>query len=349
VDAERLAREAGDQPRLARVLSWIALVHMVTGFPSRGEPYLVESNALATELGMEHLLLLPYFFATEALTDRDPRGAVEQFDQVLELARRNKMPELEGHALASSAVALARLGEFDRARERIHQALAAAPSGGHRVKEADVHLIVAGAYYELGELETGLEHARLGAEMARDENALECACAGYYTVGMGELERRDAQRAIESFGISLEMGQQAGWEGWAGFQNRVRAGAAVAEIQQGSSDAVEALELALTNARSDRDEYGAAIVSESLARALLDRGELDRAREHLDAALAYYRSSGMRPYEARALELDATMHERLGRPDEAARAADRAASLRASLRLAPAGGGPNASEGDAHG
>jgi class 3 adenylate cyclase/tetratricopeptide (TPR) repeat protein len=332
---EELARGAGEQARLARILSWIALIHMVTGFPSRGEPYLVESQRLATDLGIDHLLLLPFFFATEALTDRDPRRAVEQFDQVIELARRNRMPEIEGHALASSAAALARLGEYERARERIREALAAAPSGGHRVKEADVHLIVAGAYYDLGDVERGLEHARLGAELARSENAFECACAGFYAVGMGELEQRELNRALASFGTSMDLGEQAGWGGWSGFQNRVHAGAAMAALQQGRPDAVQDLEKALANARADRDDYGAALASEALARALVDHDPL-RAESHVQDAIAYYRAAGLVPYEARALDLVAAIEDRRHRPDAATATRDRAATLRSTL--APAGG-----------
>jgi class 3 adenylate cyclase/tetratricopeptide (TPR) repeat protein len=335
---EQLARDAGDQVRLARILSWLGLIHMVTGFPSRSAPYLMESSELASSLGMDHLMLLPFFFATEALIDRDPRSAVEQFDQVVELARRDRMPEIEGHALASSAVALARMGEQERARSRIAEALAAAPSGGHRVKEADVHLIVANAYYELGEVEKGLEHARLGAEMARSENALECACAGFYAVGMGELERQELRRALASFDTSLELGDQAGWEGWSGFKNRVHAAAAVAELRQGSPDAVADLEAALTNARSDRDHYGAALAAENLAAALLEQGNPERAAAHLDAAIGYYREAEMRPYEVRALDRLAGVQERLGKAGDAAASRDRAAALRSELGLAAAGG-----------
>jgi class 3 adenylate cyclase/tetratricopeptide (TPR) repeat protein len=336
VRGEELARSNHEQARLARILSWVAMIHMVTGFPSRAESYLVESQELAAELGIDHLLLLPFFFATEALTDRDPRRAIEQFDQVVEMARKNRMPEIEGHALASSAAALARLGEFDRARARIREALAAAPSGGHRVKEADVHLIVAGAYYDLGDVERGLEHARLGADLARSENAFECACAGFYAVGMGELEMQELSRALASFGTSMELGERAGWGGWTGFQNRVRAGAAMAAQREGRPEAVHDLEKALANARADLDDYGAALVSEALARAVMDQ-DPQGAESHLHHALAYYRTGGLIPYEARALELMATIEDRLDRPGDAISARERAATLRGALSLA--GGG----------
>jgi tetratricopeptide (TPR) repeat protein len=318
---------------------------MVTGFPSRAGPYLVESHELASALGVDQLLVLPLFFATDALVDRDPARAVGQFDEVIELARQNRMPEVEGHALASSAIALARLGEFDRARERIDAALASAPSGGHRVKEADVHLLVASAFYDLGELERGLEHARIGAELARSENAFECACAGYYAVGMGHLERRELAQARSSFDLSLEIGDRAGFGEWAGFRNRILAGAAVTGLQQGSSDAVADLETALANARSDHDDYGVAMLAQTLATVHLDRGDTDRAVEELRPALDYYRQAGMKAYLARALDTAARIADTDGREEDARRARAEAAVLRAGLTPAPAGGAQGTAAG----
>lgn len=336
--AEELARSIDDKARLARVLSWIGTIYMVTGFPSRSEPYLIESNELATELGIESLLLLPFFFATDALIDRDPRTAADQFEQVVEMARRRKMWEIEGHALASRAIALARLGEHALARQVIDEAIAAAPSGGHRVKEADVHLLVASALYEIGALEEGLEHARIGAELAHAENALECACVGYYAVGMGELERRELARARTSFEHSLRIGNQAGWGGWSSFMNRIRAASAITEVQQGSDDAIAALEANLADARSDNDLYLAATVAERLAGIHLERNQPDRAAEHSATATAFYRETEMKPALARSLELEAAAAMMEGRESDADEARREAEALRASLRERVAAG-----------
>jgi hypothetical protein len=48
-------------------------------------------------------------------------------------------------------------------------------------------------------------------------------------------------------------------------------------------------------------------------------------------AMQYYRQTGMRPYTARALEVAAVLHERAGRPDEAERAREEAASMRVPI------------------
>ncbi len=339
LQAEKRAREIGDKVRLARILSWISLIYMVMGVPSQAAPYIQESASLAAELGLEQLLLLPFFFATETLADRDPGKAVKQFEDVITMAREFDMPEIEGHALASSAVAYARVGEFEKARERIAEALAAAPSGGHPVKEADVHLIVGSAFYELGEIEQGLEHARLGAELASSKHAIECACAGFYVVGMGELEKKELDQALGSFDRARTFFDAAHWAGWSGYASRINVGTASVGVERGSAEAIAELEKAIADAISDHDEYSAATASERLARAHYRAGRLDEALQSLTTAMQYYRASRTSPYEARALELEARIHEKAGRAADAERARQRATEIRARLNLAPAASG----------
>jgi class 3 adenylate cyclase/tetratricopeptide (TPR) repeat protein len=330
--AEEVARSSGDRQRLARVLSWMGTVHVVTGRPSRAAPYLFESNELATELGDEVLSIAPFFYASDAMVDHDPRGAAERLGQVVELSQKHGMPEIEGHALAAKAVAHARMGEFDLAEETIARALAVAESGGHRVKEADVHIFVAAAYYDLGDVSKGLEHARIGARLAQEENAVECACAAFYGVGMGNLEQQDLEEALSSFGVSKRLADTSGWRG---YVNRIRGGTAAAELERGSEEALEELTTALENARAERDHYASGVLAHRLARIHLERGAPERAEPLLDAALKYYRSAEMRPYEARALTLLARIRDAQGRPGEAEEARRAAAALRAGFRQRP--------------
>src|SRR5262249_50554384 len=85
--AEALPRELGDKARLAEVLGWIANVHLLTGFPSRAMPALMESQQLAEEVGDDRLALLPLFMTTMGMVDQDPRGALLIVDEVITLAR----------------------------------------------------------------------------------------------------------------------------------------------------------------------------------------------------------------------------------------------------------------------
>ncbi|HTP52152.1 MAG TPA: hypothetical protein VMK42_15765, partial [Anaeromyxobacteraceae bacterium] len=76
-----------------------------------------------------------------------------------------------------------------------------------------------------------------------------------------------------------------------------------------------------------------------LAGALLSLSRADEAIALLRDAGDFYRRSGMTTYLARALELSAQASEKAGRPEDALRAREEAASLRAG-GPAPAARGP---------
>ncbi|MEJ2184629.1 MAG: adenylate/guanylate cyclase domain-containing protein [Gemmatimonadota bacterium] len=327
--AESLARAENDKLRLARTLSWIATMYMLTGYPSRGTDALVESSALATELGDEQLVILPFFMTTEFLMDKHPRRAAEQLAEVIELSRQHGIPEIEGHALASKAVAHARLGEFNEADEYIRQALEAAPSGGHQVKEADVHIGVGMAYLTMGEIEKGLEHARIGEEMSERLNAMECVCAALYGVGLSKLEQRELNEALTHFTRSLKL---ADFTGWQGFVNRINAGVARAEFGNGDHEAVKTLEQTRQNSVNDNDEFSASLTDLDLTAAYIELADGKHARESLDRALTFFRESEMKVYLARALDLAARLADLEDRPEDARAAREEAAALRATFR-----------------
>jgi class 3 adenylate cyclase/tetratricopeptide (TPR) repeat protein len=327
----QLTRAAGDKARLARALSWLGNAHMLRGFPSLAVPFLMESEELAGELGDDQLLLLPLFYSSQTLVDTEPARAVEVFQTIVNAAREQHMPEIVGHALAYRAVALARIGAFDAADAAIHEALEAAPLGGSRIKEADVHIGVAMAYYDMGDIKHGLEHARIGADMAHAANGMECACFGYFGVGVGEYNRGQVEASLAEYDRSLGIGLRFG-AGWEPFFNRVRGGVAVSQLAQGDAEKVCDLESALANARQVGDRQGAAELSEELAHALLRLDRLQDAETQLVAALAHYRATGMKAYVARALAPLATLRERQGRGDDARRIRDEEAALRASFR-----------------
>src|SRR5690606_30952271 len=98
------------------------------------------------------------------------------------------------------------------------------------------------------------------------------------------------------------------------------------------------LEMAIRNARSDHDDYAAAVLSERLAQALHERSRSREAEPHAAFAAAHYRGAGMKPYLARALRLLAGVHDRAGRAEDALLERQEAEALEASFRgpLAPA-------------
>jgi tetratricopeptide (TPR) repeat protein len=87
-EAEKIARELNDEARLVQILHWIANAYISNGFPGRGMPALFESYELAEELGDERLTLVPTFWMTIGMIDRDTRGGLEQMEHVIEAARK---------------------------------------------------------------------------------------------------------------------------------------------------------------------------------------------------------------------------------------------------------------------
>jgi tetratricopeptide (TPR) repeat protein len=326
--AESIAREIGDKARLASALSWIANHHIVTGFPSRSVPFMRESSQLARELGNEQLLLLPLFFGTWSLVDRDPAAAVDRLQEIIDLARQYDDIDIEGHAISYRAIAFARMGDFTSARAEIEKAVAILPRTAAPVKRADIHIGIGMAYHDMGELDQALWHSREGARLAEGAHGLECACAGYFGVGRVELDRNNPDAALVEFNQSLKFSDLSGFEG---FLAAIRGSAAVAEFKLGNDAAVERLRTARDNARSLNDDYAAAVLTQQLAEAYLRLNRLDEATEALTTATSYYRAAGMRPYIANALDVEARLFSAKGHLDEAAKARSEAETFRASM------------------
>ncbi len=108
---EKTARERQDKRRLAQILHWVADVHFAHGYNTRAVPALFENYRLATEVGDEQLSVVPSYWMAFFMVDRDPRGALAQFEKVVELARKHHNREIEAHAIATQA--------FPRAARRI--------------------------------------------------------------------------------------------------------------------------------------------------------------------------------------------------------------------------------------
>lgn len=330
--AVTVARELGDKRRLGLALSWTGNVHMVTGFPSRSFPYLEEAQVLATETGDDQIMLLPLFIATWSLVDRDPKSGEEKLAEVIELARKLDAREVLGHALVHRAAALARLGRFDEAHGLIDEALAMESTITAPVKQADIHIGASMAYYDMGEVEKGLEHARIGAERAMSVNGLECACAGYFGVGRGELDQNRPDDALAQFTRSLKIADAVGMDY---YINLIRAGVGQAEFEKGAAGSVEKIRGAIDSARSTDENFVVAALSMSYARALLRLDRAKEASERINEAIGYFRRMELKPYLANALTVAGDVADALADAKSATAAREEAASLRDELKLPP--------------
>jgi tetratricopeptide (TPR) repeat protein len=336
-EAEEIARELGDEARLAQVLHWIANAYISNGFPTLGMPALFESYQLAEQLGDERLTLVATFWMTADMIDRDPRGGLEQMDHVVEAAHKYRRWEVEAHALSKKAMAHARLGEFAEARDNVERAFEASRKTDSVVNGADVALGSSLAFLAMGDVQRALEYSQRGTEKALTAHGLECAMYGHYCTGLGNLQTRNlaqAQRAFES-ALRLLTDNLSELQGSEVVTNEVRAGLAIARFFAGDAEAIDDMKRALANAEAVGDEYTVAFIAQALGEGYMRLGDFESAKQYLDTALDYYRRNDMRPYLARALQSLVYWYEQQDRGAEAEQARAEANRLIQELPLPP--------------
>ena len=336
-EAEKIARELDDEARLAWVLHWIGNAYISNGFPMSGMPALFESYQLAEHLGDERLTLVATFWMTRGMIDRDPRGGLEQLDYVIEGARKYHNHELEAHALANKAMAHARLGEFAEAHDAVKHAQEVTRTTGSVMNGADVALMSSQALFDMGDVQRGLEYSRRGTEQALSGSGLECAMYGHYCTGIGNLHSRNLDEAQRAFDSALKLLPDfvPDLQGREQVANEVHAGLAITQFFSGRTEAINDMESALTNADAVGDEYTVAFIAQALGEGYTQLGDFERAKQHLDTALDYYRRNDMKPYLVRGLKSSASLHEAQGHVAEAERELAEAGKLMEELSLPP--------------
>ncbi|HLF27552.1 MAG TPA: hypothetical protein VJG32_14555 [Anaerolineae bacterium] len=315
--AERIARELNDRARLAQALYWTGHVHRASGYNVRAAPPLVECFHLAAELGDEQLAMIPTYYMALVTLDADPRAALPLFDRAAALARKYGDRDVEAYALSTRGMAKARIGEFAPAEQDIWQALALIDPTVSPMTTSDVNLYTAWSFLDMGDVPRGLEYGRRGLDQAMAADNMDCICYGFVCLGFGNLRAQQPAEAIAAFQESIRRAQ---FSGAAQVENLGRTGLAIAQFFSGQAEVIQDLEEALTAAHALNDQFGAALIDQALGEILTQLDEATRAADHLNAALAYYRRAGLRPYLARALQSLARLFERQGRSAEAAHA-----------------------------
>ena len=336
-EAEKIARKLGDESRLAWVLHWISNAYISNGFPTRGMPALFESHQLAERLGDERLTLIATFWMTASMIDRDPRGGLEQLEYVLEASRKYHNRELEAHALAKKAMAHARLGEFEEAKDAVMRSQEVTRTTDSLMNGADVAIMSSQAFFDMGDVRRGLEYSRRGTEQAMSASGSECAMYGHYCSGLGNLRSRNLDEAQEEFESALELLPDfvPELQGRQQVANEVRAGLAITQFFKGRTEAIDDIKRTLANAEAVGDEYTGAFIAQALGEAYTQLGDFELAKQYLDTALDYYRRNDMRPYLARVLQLLGNWYEHQGRGAEAEQARTEAHQLMEELSLPP--------------
>ena len=327
--AVNIARSMGDKRRLVEALHWTANTHMATGHISLGIPMLLETLALAEEVGDEKLTVLPNFAKAFMMVDADPRGAIAQMDYAIQLAHKHGDKDTEATALAAKAVVAARLGEFKLSQEASHAAFRVVQDLNSPMTESDVNLFTAYACLDMGEDDQGLEYAQVAIEKALSVDRVECICNAFVCEGFGLLRHQNLPDAIESFREAI---RRSSASGAAQSETMGRTGLALAEFFSGRAEAVQDMERTLKSAHALGDPYVVAFVSQLLGTTYTQLGELEQAEGHLDTALDYFMRNDMRPYVANTLQSLAQLYDRQGRDEDAARVRSEAEGLSQALQ-----------------
>jgi tetratricopeptide (TPR) repeat protein len=259
------------------------------------------------------------------MVDQNPREAIPRLQELFDLAMEAERSDIAAHGLANKALAHARLGEFAEAEKELARALELAESADVPVKKADVHMVASLVSLDMDQVEDGLEFARQGVEEAAGAGAGECTIYGMFCVGQAKLRVPELDAARSSFSMGLQRTENVRSEALA-YMNRV--GLAQTDSMTNREEAVAQLESVLEQAKAFREVYTEAQLSQNLAELLIRLGDWQRAEEHLNNALAYYRRNDMLPYLVKAVGLAAHVYEKQGRAADAAAAGAELESLR---------------------
>lgn len=324
-----LARRLEDDQALVRALVQLGNVYVLSGEPGTGFGYLLEAHDLAEDFGDQRVFLLPLWASTELILNDDPGVAEKRFAEIIDIAHGQAGDRaVEAHALASRAVALARMGRFEESLALMPRALEAADASGSVIKVADVNMLIGGALMDMGHGDLGLRYVMYGRDKALSIEGRECATAGLLLTGIGELARRQIDPAIQNLDLSEEMAVGTVMESHLYNQ---RAARAACEVQRGDVTAAERLREQLERAEAMQDGYGRSMAAMFLAESLVDSSRPEEALLHAGSALEWYRERGMTPYVIRGLKVLAAADEALGRQPQADAARSEAARLKATL------------------
>jgi tetratricopeptide (TPR) repeat protein len=199
----------------------------------------------------------------------------------------------------------------------------------------------------MGDAQRAVEHAWSGTTRALQAGGLECACAGYLSLGLGRLQTDNPADALTAFEEAVRLTDSFSGDEW--HTNRVHVMRAAAQVLSGRSEAMADLDGALANARSMDDQFGMAFISEVLGAGATLLGDFGRAATALNEALGHYRRNDMRPYQARALRALAELYDAQGKAAEATQAREEAERLAEALRVPAASDGSSPAAADERG
>lgn len=283
-DAERIARELGDQATIAAALHSLASVVDRLGDLPAALRATTEGIVISRTIGNRW---------AEARTlnvegivhgrSGDGEKAVASFERTLLLARATGNRVLERVALNNLGISYKNLGEFEKAVEAYRQALIHTRVDRDRAAEPTFLNNLGNVERLLGRNQLALQHHMLALTLSRASGATEDEARSLNTIGQTYYALKDYARALDyhrqALVIRRDMGDLAGQAASLNAE-----GQALHRLGK-SEEALAALHEALAIRRRIYEQVGEANVLHALAVVERDRGHLAAAREHVEAAV----------------------------------------------------------------
>ncbi len=251
------------------------------------------------------------------LPGREPRTAIEYWEQEIALARKHSHPqwvEWVGGAVGNLGTVYRILGEPRRAIEYHEQHLAMERENGDRQGEGAALGGLGLAYTDLGEPRRAIEAFEQEIAIARKSGDRRWEGTALGNLGNAYRILGEPRRAIEYHEQHLQVAREIADVTVNGRQgeidDRQGEGAALGNLGLAYTDlgeprrAIEFFEQAIVIAREIGDRRNEAITSWNLGLVFVDSGELERAVELMEVRVALEREIGHADAERHAAEVD---------------------------------------------
>ena len=283
-DAERLARELGNEHAQARALAMIGVGYERLGDRTAGLPAFEEALSIQRAIGNRagQSLNLNSQGILYARTG-DPEQAVARFEQALSLARASGFAVGERMALGNLGVAYKNLGELDRALDIYGQTLRMYRGLSDARGQATVLNNMGNVEHQLGRDRRALELHQEALTLSRQGGGKENEARSLNTIGQTYYALGAYTKALGYNRESLEIRRATAdlpGQG-ASLDSEGRAWHRLGEYNK----ALAALNEALTIRRNIRQQIGEMDTLRNLAALERDRGHLSVARGHIAAAV----------------------------------------------------------------
>ncbi|HEY7036261.1 MAG TPA: LuxR C-terminal-related transcriptional regulator [Thermomicrobiales bacterium] len=243
----------------------------------------------------------------------------------------NVDPAVLGHGLHSLGMYVHRIGEFPRARDLIERGIAHLRAAGDRRAEAIALGNLANVRTDLGDFEGTRRTLQAAIAIHRelgDPKQLIIPLTNLTTIGISTGDMAAARAAIDE---ADEVVRRAGNDRDVAY---VRFFRGVIAVHNGNAAEAEAhLGAALAGFREVQDTYGAALVPNYLARAMLLEGRPVAAARALTGSLPLLLKMNALPYSSVTLDTLADVLIRVGRAEDGARMLGASTGFRETMNV----------------